>query len=106
MCKVFTNPFYQDKTDAESCKGSEASAKSGLGSDASSLEEKPVKSDKDLTIYEILERRAATQTVIDILKDEEDFKVSHPTISLLYIQGTTFIILIFLTKETCQGCGH
>ena len=65
-----------------------------------------MKSDKDLTIYEILERRAATQTVIDILKDEEDFKVSHPTISMLCIQGTTFIILIFLTKETCQGCGH
>merc|ERR1711892_377563 len=65
----------EDKTDAESCKGSEASAKSVLGSDASSLEEKPVKSDKDLTIYEILERRAATQTVIDILKDEEDFKM-------------------------------
>ena len=39
------------------------------------MEEKPVKSDKDLTIYEILERKAATQTVIDILRDEEDFKV-------------------------------
>jgi len=50
------------------------SAHSGFGSD-SSFEGKPVKADKDLTIYEILERRAASQTVIDILKDEEDFKV-------------------------------
>ena len=50
------------------------SAHSGFGSD-SSFDGKPVKADKDLTIYEILERRAASQTVIDILKDEEDFKV-------------------------------
>ena len=38
-----------------------------------------MKSDKDLTIYEILERRVATQTVIDILRDEEDFKVGYLT---------------------------
>ena len=65
----------QDDDDGESCRGSVTSAKSGLGSDVGSLEGKPVKADKDLTIYDILERRAASQTVIDILKDEEDFKV-------------------------------
>ena len=62
----------QDDDDGESCRGSVTSAK---GSDVDSLEGKPVKADKDLTIYDILERRAASQTVIDILKDEEDFKV-------------------------------
>ena len=69
----------QDKGDGDSRRGSVTSAKSGSGSDTSSLEEKPVKSDKDLTIYEILERRVATQTVIDILRDEEDFKVGYLT---------------------------
>ena len=65
------------------------SAKSGLGSDAS-LEGKPVKADKDLTIYEILERRAASQTVIDILRDEEDFKVS-----LDYFEGNVSMFFLW-----------
>ena len=34
-----------------------------------------MKPDGDLSIYEILERKAQCQTVIDILKDEEEFKV-------------------------------
>ena len=58
----------------ESGQGSVTSAHSAFGSDGS-FDGKPVKADKDLTIYEILERRAISQTVIDILKDEEDFKV-------------------------------
>ena len=58
----------------ESGHGSVTSAHSAFGSEGS-FDGKPVKADKDLTIYEILERRATSQTVIDILKDEEDFKV-------------------------------
>ena len=46
-------------------------AQSGLGSDTSSLE--------DLTIHEILERGVSTQTVIDILREAEDFKVGNLT---------------------------
>ena len=34
-----------------------------------------MKADVDLSRYEILERKAQCQTVIDILKDEEEFKV-------------------------------
>ena len=97
----------QDKGDGDSCRGSVTSAKSGLGSDASSLEEKPVKSDKDLTIYEILERRVATQTVIDILRDEEDFEVSYLTAySVSSKRQNPMIMMIFLNKETSQSCGY
>ena len=46
-----------------------------MGSESGSLEERLVKDDVDLSIYEILERKAKCQTVIDILKDEEEFKV-------------------------------
>ena len=56
-------------------RGSNASGKSGLGSEAGSVEERAVKPDVDLSRYEILERKAQCQTVIDILKDEEEFKV-------------------------------
>ena len=62
----------QENTDR---RGSNASVKSGLGSDAGSVEERPVKPDVELSRYEILERKAQCQTVIDILKDEEEFKV-------------------------------
>ena len=65
-----------EEGDDESGHGSAASAHSAYGSDGS-FDGKPVKADKDLTIYEILERRATSQTVIDILKDEEDFKVTY-----------------------------
>ena len=34
-----------------------------------------MKADVDVSRYEILERKAQCQTVIDILKDEEEFKV-------------------------------
>ena len=64
--------FHPQDGEAESGRGSVTSAHSGS---EGSVDGKPVKADKDLTIYEILERRAASQTVIDILKDEEDFKV-------------------------------
>ena len=51
-------------------QGSIISDKSG--SDGDSWEEKP---ENELTLLEVMERRAATNTVIDILRDGEDFKV-------------------------------
>jgi len=60
---------------SESGRESAASVKSGIGSDAGSSDEKvTTKADKDLTLYEILERKARCPTVLDILKDEEEFK--------------------------------
>ena len=87
--------MFQEKEDAGSHHGSDTSDKSDLGSETSSLEERPVKSDKDLTIYEILERKAATQTVIDILRDEEDFKVGF--ISTRFPKSRINLTFLFLT---------
>ena len=53
-----------------------------------------MKDDVDLSIYEILERKAQCQTVIDILKDEEEFKVRLETDQFNYVAE------IFLVNNT------
>lgn len=71
-----TEEELSNEDGSESGNESAASVKSGLGSDAGSSDEKATtKADKDLTLFEILERKARCPTVIDILKDEEEFKL-------------------------------
>ena len=92
--RMETKVILQENQENSSRRGSVASAKSGLGSEAGSLDERPVKDDVDLSIYEILERKAQCQTVIDILKDEEEFKVRLETDQFNYVAE------IFLVNNT------